>query len=162
MSANSNANGIFNSTVTVTAASTLRASQFQGQGVGAELRRQYPGRLGQPHHRRQHHRQCHRHGDAGHASGYTGTITIGANAALGIGSGSRISSAPTPSPFRHNATSGIGLVADGDGTSTPEQLAFVLPSNITINFGAANTTGYIVGRAGATTQFNQAANKRST
>ena len=52
----------------------------------------------------------------GNASGYTGAITVGANAALGIGSGAGFfGSGATIANFT-NATSGIGLVADGDGT----------------------------------------------
>jgi len=159
LSANSSNIGIFNSTVTVTAASTLRASQFQGQTIAQNFAintlagsanlavngSTTSGAIGLV--------------TLGNASGYTGAITLGANAALGIGSGSFFGAGATIANFT-NVTSGIGLVADGDGTSTPQTIAYVLPSQVTAaTFGSGNTTGYIVGHQGATTLFNQAANK---
>ena len=158
ISANSSNNGIFNSTVTVSTASILRASQFQGQTVAQNFAintltgsaalavngSTTANAIGMV--------------TLGNASGYSGAITVGANAVLGLGSGASFLGG-TITNFA-NVTSGIGLVADGDGTSTPQTIAFTLPTQITAaTFGVGNTTGYIVGKDGATTLFNQAANK---
>ena len=161
LSANSGTNkGLFNSTVTATAASTLAARLFQtptssenfaiktlaGSGnltvIGGSTVTNVPGLV-----------------TIGNASGYTGTITVGANGAIGIGDSTAANFFGSSNPISvSTVSSAVGLIADGDGTSSPQTLTFTLPSN-PINFVAANTGGYIIGKSGATAQFNQAANK---
>jgi len=160
VSANSNNNAIFNSTVTVTGASTLAGRLFQtptssqnfaintltGSGnlnvIGGSTTTNVPGLI-----------------TIGNASGYTGTITVGTNGAIGIGNSSGGNFFGSNNAISvSTASSAVGLVADGDGTSTPQTIAFTLPTNA-INFAAGNTGGYLIGKIGASTQFNQEANK---
>ena len=64
----------------------------------------------------------------GNAAGYTGTITITAQGALGIGSSVGANFFGNANAISVSTTSsGLGLVADGNGTSTPETLAFAMP-----------------------------------
>ncbi|WP_395736536.1 autotransporter-associated beta strand repeat-containing protein [Prosthecobacter sp.] len=155
LSANSTNNGIFNSTVTVTAASILRASQFQGQTTAQNFAINTLAGSGNLAVNGSTTANAIGMVTLGSIGTYTGAITIGGNAALGIPSGL---SASVPAISASATTSGLGLVADGDGTGTPQTISFTLPVNAT-TFIAANTTGYIVGKQGANTQFNQAANK---
>lgn len=159
LSANGNTNlGIFNDTVNVTANSTLAAAQFQGTttpqnfaintltGSGnLTVTGGSGGSLGMV--------------TLEKASGYTGTITIGTGGALGIGSSTSSNFFGSSNAISVSTTSSaIGLVADGDGTSSVQTLQFTLPSNA-INFVSGNTGGYVVGKAGGTTYFNTEANK---
>lgn len=151
---------IFNSTVNVTGTSTLAARLFQtvatsqnfaiktltGSGnltvIGGTTVTGVQGLV-----------------TIGNATGYIGTITVGTNGAIGIGDssgGNFFGSANAISVS--TVSSAVGLIADGDGTSTPQTLSFTLPSN-PITFVAANVGGYLVGKQGASTQFNQEANK---
>lgn len=157
LSADNASTGVFNSTVNVTAASTLAGRDFYDTNtprnfaintlIGSgnlSVVGNTTGGLGMV--------------TLGNASGYTGTITVGTNGALGIGNSANANFFGSANPINVSATGGIGFVADGDGTGTPQSIAFTLPSN-PITFAAANTGGYLVGKSGATTYFNQAANK---
>lgn len=159
LSANGNNNGGFFSTVNVSAASTLAARQFQGTTVpqnfvvntltgsgNLSVTGGTGGVLGLV--------------SIGNATHYTGTITVGTGGALGIGnSNSGNFFGTNNSTIAVTATSGgIGLVADGDGTGSPQIINFTLPSN-PITFVAGNTGGYLVGKTGASANFSQAANK---
>ena len=159
LSANGNTNlGIFNDTVNVTAASTLAAAQFQGTTVpqnfaintlagsaNLTVTGGTTGALGMV--------------TIGNASGYTGTITVGTGGAIGIGNSNNGNFFGSSNTISINTTSSaVGLIADGDGTSTPQTIAFTLPSN-SITFANANEGGYVVGKAGATTNFDTEANK---
>jgi autotransporter-associated beta strand protein len=110
---------------------------------------------------------------AGSTSGYTGTaITVAAQTALGLAEngGSNPASGAigaTPNALTITVNSGgyLGLVADGDGTSTPSTITYT-PDFATTSTTGLNTvvfssgnSGYIVGHSGATGTFNQAANK---
>ena len=101
----------------------------------------------------------------GNASNYTGTITVGLNGAIGFGNSTAGNFfGPNVNPISvSTVSSAVGLLADGSNTnaissSTPETIAFTMPSNL-INFVAANTGGYLIGKQGTTTLFNQEANK---
>ncbi len=158
LSANANNNGILNNTVTVNAASTLRASQFQGQTVAQNFAIKTLAGANNLSLTGSTTANAIGMVTIGDATGYTGAITLGANAALGLNSGASAFGG-TINAFT-NATSGIGLIGDGNGTSTPETIPYALSTQVSSTlFGAGNTTGYIVGKSGATTLFNQAANK---
>ena len=110
---------------------------------------------------------------AGSTSGYTGTaITVAAQTALGLaenggsnpGSGA-IGATPNSLTITINSGGYLGLVADGDGTSTPGTITYT-PDFATTSTSGLNTVvfnsgndGYVVGHSGATGNFNQAANK---
>jgi autotransporter-associated beta strand protein len=158
LSANGNNNGGFINTVNVTAASTLAARQFQGTTVpqnfaintltGAgnlNVTGGTGGSVGLV--------------TIGNATHYTGTITVGTGGALGIGNSNGGNFFGSNNTIAVTATSGgIGLIADGDGTGSPQTINFTLPSN-PITFAAGNTGGYLVGKTGASANFSQAANK---
>jgi len=160
LAANLNNNGVFTSTINVQSPSTLSAAQFQATPTANGQNFAVGGLTGSGN--------LTVIGPASgttsqgmvaigpDTSGYFGAITVGLNGIAGLGSGQSFGTGITVL-----SGGGIGLIADGNGTGTPEAINYTL-TGTPITFNSGNL-GYYVGKVGANaTTFDQAANKTIT